>query len=147
MGACRGVRRPGALLVRGPIAAGLFGVAVFAVGCPRNDRLGDPYRFVGAGLVVATLLFAVFEQWAYARIALEASTVGLAMGIGAVGAVAGTWRLERAGTASNVDVGWTVAGTAALVLGGLLLLLVGLGLERGRREVLERIGDRTNRGK
>lgn len=198
-----------------PAALGLFGVVVFALGTRLRCRLEDAYRLVGVGLVAVTLLLTAIEQRAYDRVALEGSAVVLAVTLGAVAAVAGTWWLEREGDAAGADVGWTAVGTvavllgaaavtavpsipaglalgvvhvgllgvlvstvlvavevdssalvnlaavaflvqvlvvlattivdatsgaAALVLGGVVLLFVGFGLERGRRRVLGRIG-------
>lgn len=111
-----------------PVAVGLLGVVVLALGIRHRTRtehdLADAYRLVGTTLLLATLLFVALEDWAYDRVALEPSAVVLAAGAGAVAAVAGIGYLERTGSASRLEVGWTAVGVAALLVSAGAISLV-----------------------
>ncbi|WP_254765964.1 DUF2157 domain-containing protein [Salinilacihabitans rarus] len=110
-----------------PVAVGLFGVVVFALGSRyrrRGERrLADAYRIVGALLAIGTLLALSFEGWGYDRRTLEASAVLVAAALAAVGAALAT-RRAAAGRGGRAEWTWTAAAAAGVLVAAGVISLV-----------------------
>lgn len=117
-----------------PFAVGLFGVLLFATGLyarhpetplfEQGRHLSGVYRAVGCAVVVLTLLALILEERSYDTAAVELDAVVLFAGLATLGAVAGSWVLERRGTLRPVEAGWITVGALALAVPAAAVSLV-----------------------